>query len=101
MKIKAESEISEKELENISGGQDLLGGWIYGTAHDIVHYDSSSCLTLRNAPDGDVMYRADGKPMGWQNGESVLVLPSSRTGNWIRANYCGNFGWTNANYIWY
>ena len=92
-----------ENLEEVVGGNDGMpsGSWVYGTVHDVVHYDSSSCLTLRNAPDGDVMYTYSGKPMGWQNGESALVQPSSRTGKWIKANWNGNIGWTNANYVWY
>jgi len=91
------------EIEQVAGGNDGCYGynWVYGTVHDVVHYDASSCLTLRNCPNGDVMYTNAGKPMGWQNGESILVLPSSRQGNWIQAQWNGVIGWTNANYVWY
>ena len=75
----------EKLLNNVTGGNDGLpsGSWVYGTVHGVVHYDSSSCLTLRNAPGGDVMYTDSGRPMGWQNGESAMVKPSSRNDDWI------------------
>ena len=96
-------EINKKDLESVVGGNDGMpsSGWVYGRVHDVVHYDASSCLTLRNVPNGDVMYTAAGKPMGWQNGDAALVQPSSRKGDWIRANWNGNIGWTNANYVWY
>ncbi|MBQ1566684.1 MAG: hypothetical protein IIZ80_02195 [Erysipelotrichaceae bacterium] len=96
-------EINNLELETISAGSDGTpeGSWTYGLVHDIVHYNDSSCLALYNAPDGDVLYKDDGKPIGWHNGESILIQPSSRTGSWIRANYNGKIGWTNANHIWY
>ena len=95
--------INSEELEQVTGGNDgmVSGGWVYGTVHGVVHYDASSCLTLRNVPDGDVMYTEAGKPMGWQNGDAALVQPSSRQGNWIRAQWNGVTGWTNANYVWY
>ncbi len=76
-------------------------GWVYGTVHDITQYDSYSCLPLRNAPGGDILYTYGGKPMGWQNGESALIQPSPRSGRWIRANWNGTDGWTDANYVWY
>ena len=97
------NKINNEELDQVAGGNDGMGSnrWVYGTVHDVVHYDASSCLTLRNAPDGAVMYTNAGKPMGWQNGESALVLPSSRQGNWIQAQWNGIIGWTNANYVWY
>ena len=95
--------INDDMLNGVTGGNDGLpsGSWVYGTVHGVVHYDSSSCLTLRNAPGGDVMYTDSGRPMGWQNGESAMVKPSSRNGDWIQAQWNGVLGWTNANYVWY
>ena len=96
--------MNDQNLEQINGGNDGMGyygSWVYGTVHDVIHYDASSCLTLRNCPNGDVMYTPAGQPMGWQNGDSILVLPSSRQGNWIQAQYGNTIGWTNANYVWY
>ena len=90
-------------LENVAGGNDGTErlGFTYETVHDVVHYDSSSCLTLRDAPDGNVLYTDAGKPVGWQNGDSIHVQPSSRTGHWIKA-VKGNFvGWVNTNFVWY
>ncbi len=95
--------VNEKDLESVVGGNGggFSGSWVYGTVHDVIHYDSASCLPLLNAPDGDVMYTASGRPMGWQNGENAYVQPSSRTGRWIKADWNGTIGWTNANNIWY
>ena len=94
--------INAAEVENVSGGNGNGSVyWVYGTVHDVVHYDASSCLTLRNIPGGDVMYTAAGKPMGWQNGDQILVNPASRQGNWVQAQYGSVIGWTNANYVWY
>ena len=96
------NKMNSENLDNVAGGNSGNGGdWVYGTVHGVVHYDSSSCLTLRNAPDGAVMFTNAGKPMGWQNGDSALVQPSSRQGNWVRAQWNGNYGWTNANYVNY
>ena len=96
------NKVDASDLENVSGGLGCnYGGWVYGTVHDVVYYDSSSCLTLRSYPGGDVMYTNAGQPMGWQNGESILVQPASRQGDWVKAQYGSVIGWTNANYVWY
>ena len=97
-----EKKINEQELGNITGGNDGgAGAWIYATVYGVVHYDASSCLTLRNAPGGDVMYTEAGRPMGWQNGELAYICPSTRTGHWVQANWNGVSGWTDANYLSY
>ena len=96
--------VNDEILEDVSGGNGEYGyadTWMYGTVHDVVDYGPGSCLSLRNAPDGDVMYNADGTPMGWQNGESIYVSASSRIGNWMKAQYGSVIGWVNANYVWY
>ena len=95
--------INATDIENVSGGVNGCNyvSWVPGTVHDVVHYDASSCLTLRNIPGGDVMYTDAGRPMGWQNGDTVLVNPASRQGNWVQAKYGSVIGWTNANYVWY
>ena len=98
------NKINEENLESVSGGCEDCGNsgnWIYATVHGVVHYDSSSCLTLRDCPNGNVMYTDAGRPMGWQNGDCALIQPSSRQGNWVRANWNGCIGWTNANYLYY
>ena len=95
--------IDLENLEGVAGGNDGLpsGNWAYGTVHGVVAYDSTACLTLRDAPGGNVMYTSAGKAMGWQNDDSIPVLPSSRNGDWIKAKYGTVVGWTNANYVWY
>ena len=99
------NKINNEELEKVTGGNDGMpsggGDWTWGTVHDVVHYDSSSCLTLRDAPDGNVMYYDSGKPIGWQNGDSASVLLGSEQGSWVRARKDGYYGWTNRNYVWY
>ena len=94
--------LDNENLENVTGGYDEWGtDWVYGTVHGVVAYDASSCLTLRDSPNGGVRYTDAGTPMGWQNGESILVQPSSRWGDWIMAQWNGYLGWTNANYVYY
>ena len=49
--------INNENLENIAGGNDgCPEGWVYATVQGVVHYDSSSCLTLRDCPGGNVRY---------------------------------------------
>ena len=45
-------------LENVTGGNDGTKriGFTYRTVHDVVHYDASSFMTMRDAPDGNVLY---------------------------------------------
>ena len=95
--------ISPEELKNAAGGHDgsERSGYTYGTVHDVVHYDASSCLTLRDAPDGNVLYTDAGKPVGWQNGDSIQVAPGSKNGHWIKAVKGRFVGWVNSNYVWY
>ena len=95
--------INEMNLEEVTGGHDGSEryGYTYGTVHDVVMYDSTACLTLRDAPDGNVIFTDAGRAVGWQNGDSIQVMPSSRTGNWIQAVKGGFYGWVNANYVWY
>ena len=92
--------LDEENLKAVSGGLGDCGsnglGWIYGTVHDV-----DLCLTLRSSPGGDVMCLSTGQTIDWHNGQSILVQPCSRMGNWIRADWNGTNGWVNANYVWY
>ena len=90
-----------EETENVAGGNDGMGRWVYGTVHGVVHYDSTSCLTLRDAPGGNVQFDTSGTAYGWQNGQSIRVLPASRQGDWIKASMGDMVGWVNANYVYY
>ena len=51
-------------LENVTGGNDGTErlGFTYGTVHDVVHYDASSCLTLRDTPEGNDLIPMPKKP---------------------------------------
>ena len=102
------NKVNIEELGQAAGGNDGLGsgvggGWVNGTVHGVQVYDNdpSSCLTLRNAPNGEVLYNNAGKPLGWKNGDSIPVFPQSRQGNWIKAKKGNVTGWTNTNYVWY
>ena len=102
MKMAEMNKINNEELDQVTGGgSGNGGGWVYGTVFGVVHYDASSCLTLRNAPDGAVQYTNSGRPMGWQNGEAIPVRPASRQGSWIQASYNGTIGWVNAKFVNY
>ena len=96
--------INLENLETVTGGNDGLPSnmqWLYGTVHGVVHYYATSCLTLRNAPDGEVVYTDAGKPVGWQNGDTIECQPGSKQGSWIRARKGQFSGWTNCNYVNY
>ncbi len=100
-KEKSALKIDDRQLENISGGAIQYPNWIYGTVHDIVRYDDRSCLQLHKAPNEDCIYTNDGNPIGWQNGERILIDVKSRAGNWIKTKYQNIIGWVDANYVWY
>ena len=65
--------VNEMNLEEVTGGHDGSEryGYTYGTVHDVVMYDSTACLTLRDAPDGNVIFTDAGRAVGWQNGDSI------------------------------
>ena len=97
------NKINLNEAEMVNGGNDGMPSnkWVYGTVHGVVAYDSTACLALRNAPNGSVQYNSVGTAYGWQNGQSICVLPSSRKGDWIKARMGSLTGWVNANYVTY
>ena len=92
--------LNEENLESVAGGNDGMY-CVYGTVHDVVAYDSTACLTFRDAPNGNVMFDNSGTAYGWQNGQQILVYPDSRQGSWIKARMGDMIGWVNANYVWY
>ena len=58
------NKINNEELINAAGGNDGFerADFTYGTVRDVVRYDSSSCLTLSDAPDGKVLIPMPKKP---------------------------------------
>ena len=103
-KGKTMSELNKVEnfenLESVAGGNDGydrihdLSCFIQRTVCNVVHYDSTSCLTLRKSPNGEIIYGC-----GWQNGDSILVHGSYSEGNWLFAYQNGKFGYVNGNYV--
>ena len=89
-----------ENLESVAGGNNGydrihdLSCFIQRTVCNVVHYDSTSCLTLRKSPNGEIIYGC-----GWQNGDSILVHGSYREGNWLFAYQNGKFGYVNGNYV--
>ena len=94
--------INEESLENVAGGssknQDYihdLSRFIVRHVHGVIHYDKTSCLTMRKAPDGEIMYG-----YGRQNGDEILVHGSYKEAGWLFAYQKGKYGYVNANYVW-
>ena len=58
------NKINNEELVNVAGGNDGSEriGFTHGTVHDGVHYDASSCLTPRDALDGNALIPMPKKP---------------------------------------
>ena len=92
--------INEQELDNAAGGNSgtdwvhELSYFIVRTVHGVVHYDASSCLTMRKSPNGEVIYG-----YGWQNGDSILVHGQINEGGWLFAYQNGVYGYVNGNYV--
>ena len=93
--------INEMELENAAGGNDSgtdwyhdLNNFVQRRVHGVVHYDSSSCLTLRREPNGSIIYG-----YGWQNGDTILVHKSFNENGWLFAYKNGKYGYVNGNYV--
>ena len=95
--------VDEMNLEEVTGGHDGSEryGYTNGTVHDVVMHDATACLTLRDAPNGYVIFTDAGRAVGWHNGDSIQVMPSSRTGSWIKAAKGRFRGWVDARYVWY
>ena len=96
------NEMNEQALENTAGGNDGgydyvhdLSRFIVRHVHGVVHYDSTSCLTMRKSPNGEVIYG-----YGWQNGDEILVHGSYKEGGWLFAYQRGKYGDVNPNYVW-
>ena len=91
--------LNKENLENVTGGAGYdyihdLGRFVYRTVCNVVHYDSTSCLTLRREPDGEIIPN-----VGWQNGDSILVHGSYSEGKWLFAYINGIFGYVNGDYV--
>ena len=94
------NEINEQALEETAGGSKNydyihdLSRFIVRHVHGVVHYDSTSCLTMRKSPNGEVIYG-----YGWQNGDEILVHGSYTEGGWLFAYQRGKYGYVNPNYV--
>ena len=91
--------VNNENLETVAGGSDYdrihdLSCFITRTVCNVVHYDSTSCLTLRRSPNGEIIYG-----VGWQNGDPILVHGSYREGKWLFAYKNGKFGYVNGDYV--
>ena len=95
------NEINEQALEETAGGSKNydyvhdLSRFIVRHVHGVVHYDSTSCLTMRKSPNGEVIYG-----YGWQNGDELLVHGSYTENVWLFAYQRGKYGYVNPNYVW-
>ena len=94
------TKLSEQELEKAAGGQGAvdrthdLSCFIQRTVCNVVHYDSTACLTLRRSPNGEIIPN-----VGWQNGEPILVHGSYSEDGWYFAYKNGLFGFVNPNFV--
>ena len=86
--------MGDKSLEEAAGGSRNhdyihdLSRFIVRHVHGVIHYDDTSCLTMRKAP------------YGWQNGDEILVHGSYKENGWLFAYQKGKYGYVNANYVW-
>ena len=87
-----------ENLEKVNGGYDYLHDLSLFTARrvcNVVHYDSTSCLTLRREPGGEIIPN-----VGWQNGDTIMVHQSFNSNGWLLACKNGIFGYVNADYVY-
>ena len=83
MKMSEINKVENENLEEVAGGSGCdsvhdLSRFIQRTVCNVVHYDSTSCLTLRKTPNGEIIYG-----VGWQNGDPILVHGSYSEGCWL------------------
>lgn len=94
--------LSNEELDQISGGGSNddsihdLSKFIQRTVCNVIHYDSTACLTLRRTPGGAII-----PGVGWQNGEQILVHGQYKMDGWYFAydRRSGKFGYVNSNNV--
>lgn len=96
--------LNDDELEQVSGGNDGLGSdsihnlknFMTKTVCNVIHYDSTSCLTLRRTPNGEII-----PGVGWQNGDKILIHKSYYEQRWPFAydKKTGKYGFVNPNNI--
>lgn len=99
MKMSEINKVENENLEEVAGGSGCdsvhdLSRFIQRTVCNVVHYDSTSCLTLRKTPNGEIIYG-----VGWQNGDPILVHGSYSEGCWLFAYKNGIYGYVNGNYV--
>ncbi len=98
-------EMELEELETVSGGGTYGPGATHDALHNldnftyykvcnVVHYDSTACLTMRMEPNGAII-----RGVGWQNGQKIRVNKSTRKKAWVFAYKNGRYGYVNRNYI--
>ena len=104
-------ELSDDAMETVAGGKGTPMGndpadkyhykknFVTRKVKGVVRYDASAELTLRDKPNGKVLYG-----YGWQNGETILInkYKSTWRGNWVfvySKKNGGAFGYVNKDYI--
>lgn len=100
--IKKTEEISDQELQEAAGGSSTghdyvhdLSRFIVRHVHGVIHYDDTSCLTMRKEPGGEIIHG-----YGWQNGDEILIHGSYKEKGWYFAYQKGIYGYVNPNYVW-
>ena len=94
--------VNAVELEEVSGGAKKYD-YIHDPANferrtvcNVIHYDSTACLTLRMEPNGKII-----PGVGWQNGEAIYVHKTYREEGWFFAldKKSGKYGYVNPNNV--
>ncbi len=90
-------ELNENELEEVAGGAGYdyihdLKNFVWKTVCNVIHYDDTACLTLREEPGGTIIYG-----IGWQNGDAIRVHREYRSQGWYFAYKNGVYGYVNPN----
>ena len=91
--------LNEEQLEQVAGGANNdyihdLGNFLKKKVINVIHYDETACLTLRRTPGGTII-----QGIGWQNGDTILVLKDYRESGWYFAYKNGKYGYVNPNNV--
>ena len=94
--------VNVEELEEAAGGKkkyDYIhdpANFVKKEACNVIHYNSTACLTLRVEPNGAII-----PGVGWQNGQAIYVHKTYKEDGWyfVLDKRTGKYGFVNPNNV--
>ena len=98
-KYKETAALDLTELDSVSGGSGGdyihdLSCFIHKTVCNVICYDDTSGLTMRNSPGGDII-----PGICWRNGDAIMVHGQYSEDGWSFAYESGKYGYVDSKYV--